>query len=159
MVDKSKLLQLGGFDEIYAPLYYEDTDLSVKAWRAGWRCYYEHEAICRHPASSTINKFNKKRNVWIITQRNKLIFHSIHLNKNSKLVWNFRQMVTLVVQAFAFRWKYHSSFLLFLRKKEEINASREKSENTFSINIETEIVLDSIRKELDSLPLIKLYKF
>ncbi len=157
LVDRKKLLQLGGFDEIYAPFYYEDTDLSVRAWRLGWKCFYEHRAICRHPASITINKYNKKRNIWITTQRNKLIFHAIHLNAESKLRWNFRQLITLVVQAFAFRWKYHIAFFKYLEKRSQIEQSKQRHLKMVEGNITPiETVIRRICLEIDKQKAIKL---
>ena len=49
--DKNKLIELGGFNELYAPFYVEDYDLSLRAWRLGYKCYYEHFALCRHQVS------------------------------------------------------------------------------------------------------------
>lgn len=157
LVDRKKLNQLGSFDEIYAPFYYEDTDLSVRAWGAGWRCYYEHRAICRHPASTTINKFNKKRSIWIITQRNKLIFHSLHLSTKSKLVWNLRQAMTLFIQAFAFRWRYHIAFFKYLGKRSQIKQSKQRHLTMCHGNIiPIETVIDNLCVEIDSQNIIKL---
>ena len=85
LVDRKKLIKLGGFDEIFNPFYLEDVDLGLRAWRAGYKCYYEHNAICRHPSSSTIKKeFSKE--VKIISKRNKMYLHFIHLN-NFELVY------------------------------------------------------------------------
>ena len=36
--DRRKYLWLDGLDELYSPFYYEDTDLSYRAWKAGWKC-------------------------------------------------------------------------------------------------------------------------
>ena len=33
--DRQKLLELGGFDPLFAPFYLEDTDLSYLAWKRG----------------------------------------------------------------------------------------------------------------------------
>jgi GT2 family glycosyltransferase len=148
LVDREKLNMLGGFDEIYAPFYYEDTDLSVRAWRLGWRCYYEHNAVCRHPASTTINKFNKKRRIWITTQRNKLIFHSLHLNTQSKLFWYSRQAITLVIQAVALRWKYHIAFLNYLRKRSEIKKSKKRLLDSCKAPIPLEIIAERIIEDI-----------
>ncbi len=157
LVDREKLNLLGGFNEIYAPFYYEDTDLSVRAWEAGWRCYYEHEAVCRHPASTTINKYNKKRKIWITTQRNKLIFHSLHLSNKSKAVWNFRQAITLLVQFFALRWKYHLAFFKYLEKRSEIKLSKQRQLTMCGGNISTfEKVMEKISQEIDKEKIIKL---
>jgi GT2 family glycosyltransferase len=157
LVDRKKLQRLRGFDEIYAPFYMEDTDLSIRAWEAGWKCYYEHEAICRHPSSTTIKKFHKKRSIWITTQRNKLILHSLHLNKKSKFIWNFRQIITLIVRALTFQWKYHQAFLKFLGKRSEITNSTQRQLvvcNGNVIPIETIMLITS--KEIDQKKVVKL---
>ena len=39
---------LGGFDEIFAPAYYEEVDYSVRLWRRGLRVTYEPEAVIVH---------------------------------------------------------------------------------------------------------------
>lgn len=157
LVDRKKLNLLGGFDEIYAPFYYEDTDLSMRAWRLGWRCYYEHSAVCRHPASTTINKFNKKRRIWITTQRNKLIFHSLHLNAQSKLIWYSRQAITLVIQAVVFRWKYHIAFFNYLGKRSEIKKSKQRLLSISNAPLKPlERIVEDICSELDEQKVIKI---
>ncbi len=45
---RSLLEQLGGFDERYAPAYYEDTDLGFAARAAGFRVLYEPAAVVVH---------------------------------------------------------------------------------------------------------------
>ncbi len=39
---------LGGFDETYAPAYYEDADLCLRAWRAGFRVVVEPAVLVAH---------------------------------------------------------------------------------------------------------------
>ncbi|MGE0497857.1 MAG: glycosyltransferase [Ramlibacter sp.] len=39
---------LGGFDEVYAPAYYEDTDYCLRVWRAGLRVVYEPTVLLEH---------------------------------------------------------------------------------------------------------------
>ena len=78
LMDRDKLMQLKGFDEIYAPYYYEDADLGIRAWRAGWCCYVESKSICMHATSSTISKA-KPDKVKIIAERNRIILNYLHL--------------------------------------------------------------------------------
>ncbi len=78
LMDKNKLWQLKGFDEIYAPYYYEDADLGIRAWRAGWCCYVEPKSICMHATSSTISKA-KPEKVKVIAERNRIILNHLHL--------------------------------------------------------------------------------
>lgn len=84
LMNREKLWQLGGYDEIYAPYYYEDADLGIRAWRVGWRCYFEPKSICMHATSSTISKL-KPEKVRIIVERNRIIFNHLHL-----LDWQLR---------------------------------------------------------------------
>jgi GT2 family glycosyltransferase len=44
---------VGGFDERYAPAYYEDTDLCFEAREHGWRVLYEPEAVIVHVEGAT----------------------------------------------------------------------------------------------------------
>lgn len=39
---------LGGFDERYAPAYYEDSDFCRRVWRAGFRVVYEPAVLVEH---------------------------------------------------------------------------------------------------------------
>ena len=35
-VRRERFLELQGFDDLFSPFYYEDTDLGFRAWRRGW---------------------------------------------------------------------------------------------------------------------------
>lgn len=37
-IDRRKYRWLGGFDPLFDPFYFDDVDISHRAWRAGWRC-------------------------------------------------------------------------------------------------------------------------
>ncbi len=54
--DRRKFLELGGFDHLYRPFYYEDTDLGVTAWKRGWKVLYEPASIVFHEHRGTIGK-------------------------------------------------------------------------------------------------------
>ncbi|RZJ07958.1 MAG: glycosyltransferase, partial [Haliea sp.] len=40
--------RLGGFDEAFAPAYYEDTDYCLRVWQAGLRVVYEPTVVLEH---------------------------------------------------------------------------------------------------------------
>lgn len=49
MIIETRLFdELGGFDERYAPAYYEDTDLAFRVRERGLRVYYQPESRVRH---------------------------------------------------------------------------------------------------------------
>jgi O-antigen biosynthesis protein len=76
--DRRKFLELGGFDEILRPFYFEDTDLGYMAWKRGWKVLYEPRSIVFHQHRGTIGKkFSKahvdrvlKKNVLLMTWKN-----------------------------------------------------------------------------------------
>lgn len=47
------LNQLGGFDDRYAPAYYEDTDLAFRLRQLGYRAYYAPGAVIEHQGGAT----------------------------------------------------------------------------------------------------------
>lgn len=57
--DKNKLLELGGFDEIYSPFYWEDLDLGYRAVKRGWKNIYEPKSVVYHQHGATISKVPK----------------------------------------------------------------------------------------------------
>jgi GT2 family glycosyltransferase/SAM-dependent methyltransferase/glycosyltransferase involved in cell wall biosynthesis len=53
MVSAELWRQTGGFDELYLPMYYEDTDLCFRAHERGLRVMYEPEALVVHVEGAT----------------------------------------------------------------------------------------------------------
>ncbi len=70
--DRRKLLELGGFDALFFPLYYEDTDLSWRAWKRGWRCLYEPASVVHHEGGGALGR---SRAVDALIARNEWLFH------------------------------------------------------------------------------------
>lgn len=62
-VRKSMFLDLEGLDyKTFHPFYWEDTDLSIRAKKKGWKIIYEPLSIVQHPPenSSITNNFKRK---------------------------------------------------------------------------------------------------
>lgn len=74
--DREKWLQLGGMDELYAPFYWEDTDLGYNAWKAGWKIIWGEDARCVHDHKKSVitSHFHAQR-IARIAQRNQFLFH------------------------------------------------------------------------------------
>ena len=71
---RSHWMKLQGMDEkFFHPFYWEDTDLSYRATKRGWKLLWEPKANVVHEHASTINKFPKKFRERI-QERNQLIF-------------------------------------------------------------------------------------
>lgn len=71
---RDKWLQLGGFDPLYRPLYWEDVDLGYRAWGRGWRVLYEPRSIVHHDQGSTMGRLHLPRWVELMSAKNALLF-------------------------------------------------------------------------------------
>jgi N-acetylglucosaminyl-diphospho-decaprenol L-rhamnosyltransferase len=59
MIRRDVFDALGGFDERFF-MVYEDVDLSYRARLAGYRCWYEADAVVRHAGSGTLGVVSRK---------------------------------------------------------------------------------------------------
>jgi GT2 family glycosyltransferase len=123
-VSREKVLTLGGFDEMFAPFYIEDVELSLRAWRMGWKCYYEHNAICRHKTSSSIKSKSGKNFVNKIYYRNKMLMHSVHLNGTKRLFWYCQLLPEILIQLFIGRFYFISSLQMFINAHKQIKKAK-----------------------------------
>ncbi len=72
--DRRKFLELGGFDELLAPFYLEDTDLGYMAWKRGWKVLYEPRSIVFHEHRGTIGKRFSKEHIDLVLKKNFILF-------------------------------------------------------------------------------------
>lgn len=74
LIDKNKFFQLGGFDSIYSPFYWEDIDLSYQAWKQGYQILFDPNILIKHHHESTIGKYFSKKFIETTAYRNQLYF-------------------------------------------------------------------------------------
>jgi len=108
---RDKMIQLNGFNEIFSPFYWEDSDLPIRALRANYKIIYEGKAVVYHKTSSTIATYRSKTIRRLVSHRNKLMFAWFHL-------MGYRQWfnhIVFVLLSLSSRWlildwKYYVSF-------------------------------------------------
>jgi GT2 family glycosyltransferase len=67
-------VELGGFDPLFRPGYYEDLDLSYRAWGRGWTVLYEPRSRAYHRGSaSMLERFGDETKARLL-YRNHLLF-------------------------------------------------------------------------------------
>jgi GT2 family glycosyltransferase len=71
---RHEFLELGGYDDLYAPFFWEDVDLGYRAWRKGLMSLHVPEAVCHHEGSATIGgrPMPERLRMWY---RNWALFH------------------------------------------------------------------------------------
>jgi len=115
VADTEKLKKINGYDEIFSPFYWEDSDLPFRGIKAGYDLRYVPEAEVIHEANSTINRVTKIKNRRLISTRNKFIFTW----RNLRGLRNWVNHLLLLILFLLIRWMkldmhYYQGFLLAL---------------------------------------------
>jgi len=125
LIDRKKLMELSGFNELFSPYYGEDVDLGLRAWRLGYKCYYNHNAICRHPNSATIKKEPPEK-IKIISSRNKMFLHFIHLDRFEQTFYLMKLLVKIILKAIVLDLNYLKSFWMLINSMDECISSKKR---------------------------------
>ncbi len=101
-IRRDMFLQLDGFLSIYRPFYYEDRDLGTRAWKHGWKTYFEPQSRVVHDHSSTIKRFFSSKKTKIIRRRNRLFYLWLHLSTRtlflSHIPWIFVRLLSRLLR-------------------------------------------------------------
>ncbi|GGZ13853.1 hypothetical protein GCM10007049_02090 [Echinicola pacifica] len=125
LIDRKKLLELGGFNELYSPFYVEDVDLSFRAWRMDWRCYYDPKAICHHEVSATTKSHHSKKKLYPILYRNKFILQEIHLEGLALQLWKVQLILLEILPRILLgKWWILHAYQLYRQQKPLIHESK-----------------------------------
>lgn len=98
MFDRRKFLDIGGFDSLLAPIYWEDVDISYRAWKRGLSVVYEPRSVVHHRVSSTMRKVNQRK-VRRMQQRHRLIFHWVNLHDRGLMISHVLWIAVLSITA------------------------------------------------------------
>jgi GT2 family glycosyltransferase len=74
LISREKFLLLNGFSPVYEPFYWEDTDLSYRGLKRGWKVLFDPQCKIMHCHRGSIRSSNSKRQIGIIQTRNKILF-------------------------------------------------------------------------------------
>jgi GT2 family glycosyltransferase len=109
--DRHKFIELGGFDDIYAPFLWEDTDIGYRAWKSGYKFVYEPKSVIYHHESFTFDqekgKIRKRR---IMTRRNSFIFTWKNFTDATILMNHFLMLPLNLFAGLFFDWARIAAF-------------------------------------------------
>jgi len=106
--EKKKYDILHGFDTLYSPFYWEDIDLSYRAWKAGYSIHFDSNVLVEHHHESTIATYFQKSKIDTIAYRNQLIT----IWKNiSDIPYLFEHVIFLIKNLIVYPFKGHIAFV------------------------------------------------
>lgn len=151
-MDRNKLLELGGFDELFNPFYWEDADLSYRAWKRGWKILYEPKARVYHQKASTSFRVYSRHYVEKISERNRYILVWKNILDKKLLLCHFLWVpIRLIWYLLTGKWWRISSFFLALKQLKNIRSKRKiesrevKMSDSKLLNLFSEIMSSSIK--------------
>ncbi|MDA1265229.1 MAG: glycosyltransferase, partial [Planctomycetota bacterium] len=87
LLDRARFLELGGFDPLYRPFYWEDADLGYRAWKRGWQVLIEPRSQVEHRREgSDIQRTVGEATVAPIMRRNRVLFMWANLHDRRLLL-------------------------------------------------------------------------
>jgi len=131
--DKKKFEQLGGFDLLYHPLYYEEIDISYRALKRGWKIIYEPGAVFYHRVQSTITVQHKLKKIRVISGANNYLFTWKNITDSDLFFQHlFWCPLFLLRDLFKLKFRFWFSFFRAL-KKIGLAAAKRKTEKMQSL--------------------------
>lgn len=140
MFDRKKFNAVRGFELLLSPFYWEDVEISYRMWKRGDTVLYEPRSIVYHRHSSTIGRLPKPH-VKRIQQRNRLIYHWIHVHDRALFASHIAWVAILAVVAPFSNPRFLLSLwdalrripAIRLRRQEERNAAKRTDREIFEI--------------------------
>lgn len=71
---RERFVALGGFDPLYLPGIMEDADLCFRAYKKGFKCYYQPRSIIFHKGRESFKKSFKEKKIDELAHRNTFLF-------------------------------------------------------------------------------------
>lgn len=110
--NRKKYLEIGGFDEIFSPYYWEDSDITLRALRKGWQIQYSPERKLYHKTSSTISRTQSNIKRRLVSIRNKHLFAWRHIIGLKQWVVHVSFIFTsLLTRWLILDWKYYVALI------------------------------------------------
>lgn len=113
---RMKFLELGGYDDLFFPGTWEDTDLSLRCYRRGWHCLYEPQSVIYHKGQATFHRVHGDRGRAIIAHRNSFLFVWKNFWGTRFILFHiFFVPLRLLVACLKWDWEFISGFFQALR--------------------------------------------
>ncbi len=110
--DRQKFLEIGGFDKLFYPLYHEDIDLSLSAWRRGWAVLYEPSVVIVHEGGTTSNKKYKSFAKRRLIARQSFFLQWKHQTTVNEIMSHFAYLIPRLLRViFTLDFAYFAGFL------------------------------------------------
>lgn len=120
IIDLAKYNKIGGFDSIYSPFYWEDIDLSYRAWKQGYTILFDPSVLVEHHHESTIKSYFSTMYITSIAYRNQLLFIWKNIRDTNLLNEHNTALFKQLIRSIATDPAFISGYFRALAKKNDI---------------------------------------
>lgn len=107
---RQRFIELGGFDPLFAPFYWEDADLGIRAQSAGLNIVYLPECRVIHDGASAIRSQHDEEYLIEITLRNRLLFAWRHARGGQRVLHSISLAYHFLISLFNPRSRFRPAF-------------------------------------------------
>lgn len=160
LIHAEKLKEIGGFYELFSPFYCEDMELSLRAWRLKWNCYYEHKAVCMHEVSASTKNYETAKWVKGVYFRNRFYMHALHLNGPALVFWYVQiTLVDLLPKLVAGQFWIWKSYMALIKNRHEIKSYKVKIKDLMEMKDTRVTIFDIVKRIKNSVRNKKVTRF
>lgn len=127
---RQRFLDLGGYDDLYLPGRVEDSDLMLRAWKRGWKCYYQPRSLLYHMGGKSFKQRFGERGTMEIAHRNTFLFMWKNMESprywSSHLFFLLPRMIWMLAHG---HWEFISAFVKALAKLRQVFQRRRSEKN------------------------------
>lgn len=98
IIRKDLYEQIGGFDSIFSPFYWEDIELSYRARKHGYITWFDPTVLVEHHHESTIGAFWSKDQIKTIAYRNQLLCSWKNI-KDTRIIFHFLFLISYLIRS------------------------------------------------------------
>lgn len=125
LFDKKKYDKINGFDILYSPFYWEDIDLSYRAWKAGYTVLFDSSVTVQHHHESTIATHFHASQIKTIAYRNQFITIWKNISDNKMIFDHLTYLIkNLITYSFKGEREFLSGFWMAAQLSKEIMEKR-----------------------------------
>ncbi len=160
LIDAEKLKEIGGFYELFSPFYCQDRELSIRAWRLKWKCYYEHQAVCSRQISMRVKADESGKLLKSEYYSNRYYLHALHLNGLAFVAWYFQitviDLLPRLLLGQTWIWK---SYTALFRNRQVIKEHKTRIKSLLDENESRTTIFKVVTKIRNSVKNKKLVRF
>lgn len=128
--DKEKYDRIDGFDTLYSPFYWEDIDLSYRAWKAGYTVYFDSKVTVQHHHESTIATHFHSSRIKTIAYRNQFFTIWKNISDNGMIFEHlFFLLKNLIVYSVKGEVEFAKGFWMAAQASREVMEKRDIQKN------------------------------